>query len=196
MPVPQAWREAAARRLLARTRRIPYRGRCNRRDAAWVGGESSRWTPPPARAGAALHRLRIINGRDSPLLIRNGCGTARVARDSRAALTDRRGREPRRDRLRTRPDQFTQPTHCNGRDAAWAGGCAWWKHAEREEIEHAPEQIGRDLARGFSGVAPRRVRSPPMLCFNGCRLRSSGRARVVGCEMVRPDGGLIRRGRC
>jgi hypothetical protein len=122
MPVPQAGREAAARRLLARTRHIPYRGRCNRRDAAWVGRESSRCTPPPARAGAALHRLHIINGRDSPLLNRNRCGAARVARDSRAALPDRRGREPRRDPLRTRPDQFTQHTRCNGRDAARAGG--------------------------------------------------------------------------
>jgi hypothetical protein len=76
-----------------------------------------------AGVGAARHRLRAQDRRDSQPVVCNGCRAARADRGSRAALSDRRAGAAARP-LRTLCDQFTQPTRCNGRDAARVGGCS------------------------------------------------------------------------
>jgi len=218
--------------------RLPFRARCNRRDAARVGGSFSRCTPTLARAGAAGHlllactctirsapfatgaprrgretfttrctsrlaragaaghRLRALYVHDSQLVIRNGCGAARVARGSRDALRDSRGGEPRRDRcsrctINSRSSHFATGVTRRG----WAGvrgGSA--RSSKRSGMRR--RRSGVVLHAGARALRVSLCVHHPVNCSTSCRLRSSGEARIVRCEMICPDGGVIRRGRC
>ena len=96
-----------------------------------------------ARVGAAAHRLRAPNVRDPQLMVCNGCGAARVDRGSRAALTDRRGREPRRDPLRN--------DAINSRSSHVATGVTrrGWVGGGSVECTRLRSQSSRSADRGF-----------------------------------------------
>jgi hypothetical protein len=156
----------------------------------------SRCSARLARVGAAAHRLRAPNVRDPQPMVCNGCGAARVERGSRAALTDRRGREPRRDPLRndainSRSSHVATGVTRRGRGGVPGGSMRSRKRSGMRRSRSGVVSHARERALRVSFCVRHTTR-----CSTRCRLRLSAEARIVGLETASRACGLIRRERC